>query len=278
MARLRDKAAIIFGGGQIAGETMGNGRAISLLFAREGARLLIADQSLEAAEETCRLVREAGGTATAVAAEVTREADCQAVARACIDAYGRIDILHNNVGIADGDASATQLSLEAWHKIMDANLTGMYLACKHVLPHMRENRQGVVLNMSSMMSLCSDSRVTSSAVDPEAAGGLAYKVSKSGVNALTHSLAMANAPYGIRVNAILPGLMDTPNAIEPITEGRGITREALRRERNAQVPLGGVMGTAWDVAHAALFLASDEARFITGALLPVDGGQSLRIG
>lgn len=278
MERLQDKAALIMGGGQIAGETIGNGRAVALLFAREGAKLLIADRSLEAAEETCRLVREDGGSAKAIAADVTREADCLAAAEACAEAYGRIDILHNNVGIADGDTSATKLSLAAWHKIMDANLTGMFLACKHVLPHMREREQGVILNMSSMMSLCSDSRVTSSAVDPEAAGGLAYKVSKSGVNALTHSLAIANAPYGIRVNAILPGLMDTPNAIEPISQGRGLSRNELRRERDAQVPLGGVMGTAWDVAQAALFLASDEAKFITGALLPVDGGQSLRVG
>ena len=245
MARLGDKAAIIMGGGQIAGEIMGNGRAVSLLFAREGARLLIADRSLEAAEETCRLVREEGGTAAPTAADVTREADCDGVARACIEAYGRIDILCNNVGIADGDTSITKLSLEAWHGIMDANLTGMFLACKHVLPHMRERRQGAVLNTSSMMSLCSDSHVSGVSCDPEAAGGLAYKVSKSGVNALTHSLAVENAPYSIRVNAILPGLMDTPNAIEPITQGRGISRDALRRERDAQVPLGGQMGTAW---------------------------------
>ncbi|TDJ71205.1 MAG: SDR family oxidoreductase [Proteobacteria bacterium] len=278
MSRLKGKTAIIFGGGQIDGETIGNGRATSIVFAREGAHMLIADRSLEAAEETKRQIEAEGGHAITVEADVTCEADCKAVAQTCLEAYGQIDILFNNVGISDGDSAATTLSETAWSNIMDTNLKGMFLTCKHVIPYMRERRQGAIVNMSSMMSVCPDSHVTSTSVDPGGAGSLAYKVSKAGVNALTHSLAMANAEFGIRVNAILPGLMDTPNAIEPISAARAITRETLRDERNAQVPLGNIMGTAWDVANAALFLASDEARFITGALLPVDGGQSVRIG
>jgi NAD(P)-dependent dehydrogenase (short-subunit alcohol dehydrogenase family) len=141
----------------------------------------------------------------------------------------------------------------------------MFLTCKHALPVMREQRSGCITNISSIASIA-------------ATGMLAYKTSKAGVNALTHSLAMGNARYGIRVNAILPGLMNTPMAIEGISRARGIPREELIRQRDAQVPLGGQMGSAWDVAYAALFLASDEARFITGVLLPVDGGQSARVG
>ena len=278
MGRLDGTAGIVFGGGQIAGETIGNGRATALLFAREGATLVIADRSLPAAEETRRMIEDEGGTARAIEADVTREADCRAVAETCLAAYGRIDVLFNNVGISAGDGAATALGAEAWSAIMDANLKGMFLACKQVLPAMQARRRGTIINMSSIMSLCADSHVTAASEDPAGAGSLAYKVSKSGVNALTHSLAMANAPYGIRVNAILPGLMDTPNAIEPIAGARGLDRDALRRERLARVPLAGTGGTAWDVAHAALFLASEEARFITGVLLPVDGGQSARVG
>lgn len=148
---------------------------------------------------------------------------------------------------------------------MDVNLKSVFLTCKHVLPVMREQRSGSIINISSVAAVCS-------------VGMLAYKTSKAGVNALTHSLAMGNARYGTRVNAIMPGLMNTPMAIEGISRARGIPKEQLIQERDAQVPLGGKMGTAWDVAYAALFLASDEAKFVTGVLLPVDGGQSARIG
>jgi NAD(P)-dependent dehydrogenase (short-subunit alcohol dehydrogenase family) len=145
------------------------------------------------------------------------------------------------------------------------NLKSVFLMCKAALPPMREQQSGCILNVSSIASICS-------------VGIIAYKTSKAGVNALTHALATGNARYGIRANAILPGLMNTPMAIEGIARARGIPREQLVEERDRQVPLGGKMGTAWDVAYAALFLASDEARFITGVLLPVDGGQSARIG
>jgi NAD(P)-dependent dehydrogenase (short-subunit alcohol dehydrogenase family) len=174
-------------------------------------------------------------------------------------------VLHNNVGIGAGDSGPVHLREEDWDRIHSVNLKSMFLTCKCVLPVMRRQASGVILNVSSIASICS-------------VGMLAYKTSKAGVNALTHSLALGNAEYGIRVNAILPGLMNTPMAIEGIVRARGRDKDEVIRSRDAQVPLGHKMGTAWDVAYAALFLASDEAKFITGVLLPVDGGQSARIG
>lgn len=263
--RLEGKTAIVVGGGQTPGDTIGNGRATSLLFAREGARLLLADRDLESARETASMIEDKGGTATAFEADVTQESDCESMVRACVDAYGQVDVLHNNVGIGGGDAGPTHLSEEVWQRILDVNLKSMFLTCKHVLPVMREQGRGSIINISSAAAVC-------------AVGTLAYKVSKAGVNALTHSIAMGNARFSIRVNAIMPGLMNTPMAIETISRARDMPKEQLVRERDAMVPLGGQMGTAWDVAYAALFLASDESKFVTGVVLPVDGGQSARIG
>lgn len=263
--RLQNKTAIVVGAGQTPGETIGNGRATAILFAREGARVLVADRNLDSALETKTMIEQEGGSATAFKADVTRDLDCGALVQACLDAYGRIDILHNNVGIAAGDAGPTHLTEESWDLIFDVNLKSMFLTCKHVLPVMREQGSGSIVNISSVAAVCS-------------VGMLAYKTSKAGVNALTHSIAMGNARYGIRVNAIMPGLMDTPMAVKGLAEARGVPEQELARQRDAQVPLGAKMGTAWDVAYAALFLASDEAKFVTGVLLPVDGGQSARIG
>jgi NAD(P)-dependent dehydrogenase (short-subunit alcohol dehydrogenase family) len=263
--RLDGKVAIVVGAGQTPGETIGNGRATAVLFAREGAKVLLVDRDLESARETQAMVKGEGGTASAFEADAAREADCVAMVDACRSQFGRIDILHNNVGIGMGDAGPTHLSEENWQRIIDVNLKSVFLTSKHVLPVMREQGSGVIINISSIAAVCS-------------VGMLAYKTSKAGVNALTHSLALGNARYGIRVNAIMPGLMNTPMAIETISQVRGVEREQLVRERDAQVPLAGGMGSAWDIAYAALFLASDEAKFITGAVLPVDGGQSARIG
>jgi NAD(P)-dependent dehydrogenase (short-subunit alcohol dehydrogenase family) len=263
--RLQDKIAIVVGAGQTAGETIGNGRATAITFAREGAKLLLVDRDLASADETKAMIEAEGGTASTFEADITQESDCEGFVRTCTDAYGRLDILHNNVGIGIGDAGPTHLTEENWQRIIDVNLKGTFLSCKHALPIMREQRRGVITNISSIAAVC-------------AVGMVAYKVSKAGVNALTHSLATGNARYGIRVNCIMPGLMDTPMAIETISRVRGIEREQLVAARDAQVPLGAKMGTAWDIANAALFLASDEAKFITGVILPVDGGQSARIG
>jgi len=262
---LKNKVAIVVGAGQTPGDTIGNGRATAILFAREGAKVLAVDRNLDSAEETAALVREEGGECRAVRADVTREVDCRAFVERCAAEFGRIDVLHNNVGIGTGDGGLSSLTEEAWDHVYSVNLKSVFFACKYAVPVMRKQGSGAIINVSSIASICS-------------VGLMAYKTSKAAVNAFTHGLAMANAKHGIRVNAILPGLMNTPMAIESISGARGVDKGDLVRMRDAMVPLGGKMGTAWDVAHAALFLASDEAKFVTGVLLPVDGGQSCRIG
>ena len=263
--RLKDKVAIVVGAGQTPGDTIGNGRATSILFAREGARVVLVDHNLESALETQAMIEAEGGACFSIQADVTREDDCRGFVHAAIEAYGRVDVLHNNVGIGGGDDGILSLTEAAWDRIMSVNLKGMFLSSRSVLPVMREQRAGSIINISSIAAVCST-------------GIVAYKTSKAGVNALTHQIALENAKYNVRANAIMPGLMNTPMAIEGISKARGVPKEDLIRQRDASVPLGGKMGTAWDVAYAALFLASDEARFITGVVLPVDGGQSARIG
>ena len=263
--RLEGRVAVVVGAGQTPGDTIGNGRAISLLLAREGASVLAVDRDLSSAEETVAMVRAEGGTAEAWRADVTREDDCRAVAEAAVERFGRVDVLVNNVGIGSGDAGASKLTEQAWDLIMDVNLKGTWLMCKHVVPLLRAQGSGSVVNVSSAAAVCTTPT-------------LAYKTSKAGVEALTHQLAMSSAGRGVRVNAVAPGLMDTPMAIESLAEGFGVDRDELRRQRDAMVPLGRKMGTAWDVAKAVLFLGSDDAAFITGVVLPVDGGQHARIG
>ena len=263
--RLEGKVAIVVGGGQQPGQTMGNGRAVCLRFAEEGAKVLVVDWEESLAAETVRLIEEKGGTASACVANITSEDDCKAIAATCMDRYGRIDILHNNVGRSRGDAGTTEMDADVWDELMSINLKGMFMTCKHVLPIMRAQKSGNIINISSIASLCT--RMT-----------LTYKTSKAGVNSMTHHMALENAEHGIRVNAILPGLMDTPMAIERRAAERNVDRDVVRQERDDRVPLRRKMGDAWDVANAAVFLASDEARFITSVMLPVDGGLSSQIG
>lgn len=263
--RLKDKCAIVMGGGQTPGDTIGNGRATSILFAREGARVVVADTRLDSAEETVDEIAKEGGAAIAVPADATCEDDCRRVVETCVSEFGRVDVLHNNVGIGGADAGPAHIEEDVWDQILAVNLKSVVFPCKAALPVMRDQSSGAIVNISSIAAVCATPIV-------------AYKTSKAGVNAYTQTLAIGNAKHGIRANVIMPGLMETPMAIEGISQGRGIDKESLIRERNAQVPLGRQMGTAWDVAHAALFLASDDARFITGVALPVDGGQSARIG
>jgi NAD(P)-dependent dehydrogenase (short-subunit alcohol dehydrogenase family) len=264
--RLAGRTAIVFGGGQTPGRTVGNGRASALTYAREGARVVVVDLHIDRAEATTERIRADGGEALALAADVTREDDVRSAVEATLTAFGSIDILHNNVGvsIAGGDAVATEITLEAFDHIVALNLRSMVLAAKHTLPVMRDQGRGVVTNISSIAAVTEYPYV-------------AYQTTKAGVLGLTRNLATAEAEHGIRVNAILPGLLDTPMAIESRV-GLGIPREEVIASRSAKVPLGGSMGDAWDVANAALFLASDEARFITGVCLPVDGGQRLKNG
>ncbi len=257
--RLRGKVAIIVGGGQTAGETLGNGKATAILFAREGAAVVVVDRDETAARDTQTAIAAEGLTASVVVADVRRGADCARIAEACVAEHGRVDVLHNNVGIGVF-GGPVELSEEDWHRVVDTNLTGMYLTCKHVLPHMEKQGSGAIVNVSSLASIrCSPLPM------------LSYNASKAGVNALTRTIAMQYAAKGIRANAILPGLIHTPMAVDAVAKRYGIDRDKLVRDRDRAVPMGR-MGEAWDVAHAALYLASDEAKYVTGVLLPVDGG------
>ncbi len=253
------------GGGQTPGDTIGNGRATAVVFAREGARVVVVDRRLDAARDTVDTIRAEGGDAIAHRADIADPASCASIPGAALAAFGAIDVLHNNVGIGTGDGPATSLDEDVWDRIFETNLKAMWRTCKLVMPTLRAGGGGAIVNVSSIASICSTRTA-------------AYQVSKAGVNALTRHLAMGGARHGVRVNAVLPGLIETPMAVEGISAALGIDKARLVAERDAAVPLGGKMGTAWDVAHAALFLASDEARFVTGALLVVDGGQSLRRG
>jgi len=263
--RLSGKVGIVVGAGQTPGETVGNGRAAAILFAREGARLLLVDRRLDSAQETAETIRVEGGTAECCEADWTSRSDCARFTAACVDSFGRIDFLHNNVGIGTGDADPLRLEEEAFDRILNVNLKGCLLSCQAVVPVMRDQGSGSVVNVSSLAAVASTPLT-------------AYKISKAGMNALGQSLAMSNARHGIRVNTIMPGLMDTPMAVEGTAEAQGMTRDQVRDFRNQLVPLRHKMGTAWDVAYASLFLHSDEAGFITGVVLPVDGGQAARIG
>jgi NAD(P)-dependent dehydrogenase (short-subunit alcohol dehydrogenase family) len=264
--RLQGKTAIIVGAGQQPGSTIGNGRAMALLFAREGADVLCVDRDLARAEETVAMIAAEGGKAGALAADVAKSGAGDAIVAAAKDRFaGRIDILVNNVGIGGRDGPAHRIEEADFDRTMTVNLKGTWTTIKAVVPVMREQGGGAIVNISSLASI---------------AGGIqvAYEVSKAAVNRLTTSVAQSNGRYRIRCNAILPGLMDTPMAVAGIARAAGRDEDAVRAERDARVPLGAKMGTAWDTAYAALFLASDEAKFITGVLLPVDGGMSARIG
>lgn len=255
--RLKDKIAIIIGAGQQPGDTIGNGRATAIRFAQEGATCLLIDVNKEWVGETLEMVEAEGGEGSVLAADITKEEDCKAIADTCVDRYGRIDVLHNNVGRSRGDKATPEMDADMWDELMAMNLKGMFLTCKHVLPVMREQMSGSIINVSSTSAFAARPTIT-------------YKTSKGAVNTLTQHMAIENAPHKIRVNAILPGLMDTPMAIVRRAEERGVDPDVVRRDRDAQVPLG-AMGTAWDVAHAAVYLASDEASYVSGVLLPVDG-------
>ncbi len=268
--RLEGQIAIVVGAGQSPGSgpddtTIGNGRATALVFAREGAKVLAVDRSRSSAQATVDLIEAAGGTAVALGADITDEKQVEQIPEACRDQFGLPNILHKNVGIGTGDGRVMDLDQSVWERIFEVNVTGMFLTCKHVVPLMREAGGGAIINISSVAAVAST---------PLAA----YKASKAAVNALTHQLATANFRHNIRVNAIMPGLMDTPMAIGGHSLATGADPDELRTKRSRQVPLGQQQGTGWDTAYAALYLASSEARFVTGVILPVDGGQIARIG
>ena len=264
--RLKGKVAIVVGAGQSPGEGMGNGRATVLRFVQEGARVLAVDRDMASAQATAAKARE-HGECEVFEADVTRESTLVAMCSHASKLFGRIDVLHYNVGlsIAGGDASPTEITEDAFDRITAINLRGCVMAVKHVLPVMRAQNSGVILTISSLAAYEDYPYVT-------------YKATKAAMIAFTQQVAIQNARYGIRANCILPGLMDTPMAVDTRARSTGKTRQEVAAARDAKVPLRGKMGTAWDVANAALFLASDEANFITGVALPVDGGALVKIG
>ena len=265
--RLKDRVAIVVGAGQSPGEGIGNGRATALTFAREGARVLCVDHHLASAQETVDMIAAKGGSAVAYRADVTKNAELKAMVSDAQARWGRIDILHNNVGVsrAGGDAELSDFTEEALERCVAINLKSCIFAAKHVIPIMRQQQSGAIINISSMAAITTYPYV-------------AYKATKAAMIAFTEQLAYQNAQYGIRANVILPGLMNTPMAVDTRAREFKKSRAEVEAERDSKVPLRRKMGTAWDVANAALFLASDEANFITGVTLPVDGGSSVRRG
>jgi NAD(P)-dependent dehydrogenase (short-subunit alcohol dehydrogenase family) len=263
--RLAGKSALVVGSGSV-GPGWGNGKATAVLFAREGARVFCVDLNEAAARETADIIRSEGGEAEAFQADASKAADVARMVAACGDRFGRIDVLQNNVGIAEV-GGVVDLAEETWDRVFAVNLKSCFLAMKHVLPVMERQGGGAIVNVSSIASI----RYTGIAY-------ASYYASKAAMNHLTRTTAVEYAPKKIRVNAVLPGLMKTPM----VEKSAGLAQtysggdvEAMWRARDAQVPMGH-MGDAWDVANAALFLASDEARYVTGVELVVDGGVTLK--
>ena len=269
--RLAGKVAIVTGAGQTSGQNIGNGRATALVFAREGARVALVDRDRSSAEETAREIESAGGLASVIVADVGSEEDCRDAVAGARETLGGLDVVHHNVGVGLGDGWCETIELEAWERIMRVNAGGALMVAKAALPVLREQGHGAITFVSSIAALVAG-------VAPTSNPPHAYKMSKAALNALTLSLAQSYAGCGVRVNAILPGLIDTPMGVDSVARAFDIPREKYAAARDESVPLKGGMGSAWDVAYAALFLASDEARFVTGALLAVDGGQSTRVG
>jgi NAD(P)-dependent dehydrogenase (short-subunit alcohol dehydrogenase family) len=265
MDRLKGKVAMVVGAGSI-GPGWGNGKATAVTFAREGARVFCVDRNAAAAEETVNIIKGEGGEAMAFTADVSRAEEVEATVAACMKAYGRIDVLDNNVGIAEM-GSVVEVTETTWDRVFAVNLKSAYLSMKHVIPIMVKQGGGSIINISSIASI---RHVGISYVS--------YGASKAAMNQMTRTTAVEFAADYVRVNAILPGLMKTPMVEHSAGLAASYARgdvEAMWRARDAQVPMGH-MGEAWDVANAALFLASDEARYITGIELVVDGGLTCR--
>ena len=259
--RLQGKVILVFGAGSV-GEGWGNGKATSVAYAREGATVIAVDREKSAADATVAIVEALGGKSRSLVADVTNSASVKAVVDEVMKSEGRIDVLHNNVGttIMGGPI---ELSEEDWRTVLDVNLTSAYLTCKHVLPGMIARGKGAIINISSIAAI----RYTGYPYS-------AYYAAKAGVNQFTVGLALQYARQGVRVNAIMPGLMNTPLIYQQIS-GQYADAAAMARARDEATPMGR-MGTGWDIAAAAVFLASDEANYITGVCLPVDGGLTCR--
>lgn len=262
MGRMDGKIVLLFGAGSV-GEGWGNGKAAAVAYAREGARVACVDIDPEAAATTVGVIAGEGGEALALAADVTDAASIGAAVRAVMGRWGRIDVLHNNVG-TNRPGGAAEASEESWREVMDVNLTSVFLACRAVLPIMEAQGSGAIVNISSLASI----RWTGYPY-------VSYYASKAAVNHLTRAIAIEYADKGIRANTILPGLLDTPHVRKRIA-GYHADIDGMQAKRAATVPMKR-QGDGWDIAWAAVFLASDQAKFITGVELPVDGGHACTV-
>jgi NAD(P)-dependent dehydrogenase (short-subunit alcohol dehydrogenase family) len=263
--RLQGKVALVIGAGSI-GPGWGNGKAAAVLFAREGAFIAAVDINPDAARETCDIVEAEGGTAESFRADVSNPSEVESVVEQCIERFGRVDVLQNNVGVVT-IGGPVELSEPDWDRAQAVNLKSFFLTCKYVLPHLLGQGSGSIVNISSIAGI----RWTGVPY-------VSYSTSKAAILQLTQSVALQYAARGIRCNAVLPGLMDTPMIYVGGLPDAYLSHdpEELRSTRAAQCPTG-KMGDAWDVAHASLFLASDESRYITGHGLVVDGGLSCKV-
>jgi len=247
--RLEGKVAIITGAGS-SGPGIGNGKATAIVFAREGAKILLVDNMLDRAEETLIAIKEEGGEASTFQANVTSASDCQKMVETAVERYGRLDILDNNVGISRR-GTVLEVSEEDWDTVMAVNVKSIVLASKYAIPKMIEGGGGCILNISSIAGLRAHSSTP-------------YTASKAAVIGLTFSMAADHGPNNIRTNCIAPGLVYTPMVAPRMND-------ILRDQRLSAAPLR-TEGTAWDIAYAALYLCSDEARWVNGVTLPVDAG------
>jgi NAD(P)-dependent dehydrogenase (short-subunit alcohol dehydrogenase family) len=263
---MEDKKAVVVGAGQPQHHLLGNGRAIALVLAREGAEVCAVDRDKDRVEETVEEIVAAGGRAHAVVADVSDPDDCSRLIEESHAAMGRIDALVNNVGISHCDAGPLDLEPADWQTIMDINLRGMWLTSKAAVPLMKEQGGGAITNISTVGSRTGGGNL------------FAYAISKSGVNAMSHFFAVEYASSGIRCNTVLPAWIATPHAMSGLVyAGVVVSEEQVMEHGRRRVPLGR-MGTAMDVANAVLFLSSDESGFITGLEVPVDGGTLAMIG
>lgn len=263
--RMAGKTIIVMGGGSVL-PGWGNGKAAAVLYAVEGGNVLVVDAKLEAAEETATIIEKAGGTAAAFAADATSEADVARTIAHCTDRFGRLDVLHNNVGGSGTGRSLDDITLDDWNATMARNLTSAMLSCRAAAPVMLTQGGGAIVNVSSIASIRHLNGPTA-----------VYSAGKAGLNGLTQNIALHYAGKGIRANCVLPGYIDTPfiNRLvggKPNFARKGFASAAeYGAARDKSIPMGR-MGTGWDVAYASLFLASDEAAYITGTTLVVDGG------
>lgn len=260
--RMQDKVVIVVGAGA-SGPGWGNGKAAAVLYAREGAKVFAVDNRLEAAQQTRDLIAQEGGQCTAHATDVASSSSVQDMVQACVRQYGRIDVLHNNVGIVE-TGGPVETSEESWNRVIAINQSSVFLTCKHVLPTMLEQQSGAIVNIASVAAL----RWIGFPY-------LAYSAAKAAMIAMTTNMAVQYAAQGIRANCVLPGFMNTPLIREPLAKSYGGDVDSMIEQRDKLSPTG-KMGDAWDTAYAALFLASDEARYVNGTQLVVDGGLSAR--